>query len=385
MRAKSKKIDKGLFFNEETGNYYIRVKYFGREFEKVIGRDKRAAEIALAEVKQEIRIAKHAGQGWDGFSKMQKAKRPKTFKEAAQDYIDERAHKKPSTDACYRSIVNHHLVPTFGSMPLSEISESMIRKFQSRLAREGLSESRVNGVFTLLRSILKESVRKGDLARDPSEAVRRLQEPKTRIDPLSDDDLREALSAVDQHYRPFYVVQAFTGARPNELQALRWSDIDWAQETISISKGRVRGKEGLPKTKSGERVIPMTPPVREALAELKGRTLVSLNDYVFTNKKGKPIDKHLDRIWARALKKAGIRHRASYQLRHTFVTQCIMKGLPLPYIAKVIGHTTIDTLIRHYLGWIDAASKEHDDKLKAAFEGKSQPTLMHYLAQKSGG
>lgn len=371
----------GVLLNKKTGNYYIRIKYFGRDYEKVIGKDRRLAEIALAEVKQEIRIAKHAGQGWDGFSKMQKAKRPKTFKEAAQEYIDERSHKKPSTDACYRSIVYHHLVPAFGAKPLPEVTESTIRKFQSKLAKEGLSEARVNGIFTLLRSILKEAVRKGDLVRDPSQAVRRLQEPKKKIDPLSDEELRDAMAAVDQHYRPFYLVQAFTGARPNELQALRWSDIDWTNETISISKGRVRGKEGLPKTKSGERVIPMTPPVKEALSEMRGRTLVSLDDYVFTNKKGKPIDKHLDRIWARALRKAGIRHRASYQLRHTFVTQCIMKGLPLPYIAKVIGHTTIDTLIRHYLGWIDAASKEHDDKLKAAFETSNS---VHQLAQKRG-
>lgn len=39
----------------------------------------------------------------------------------------------------------------------------------------------------------------------------------------------------------------------------------------------------------------------------------------------------------------------------------------MPYIARVIGHSTIDTLIRHYAGWIESATKSNDDKLKALF------------------
>ena len=60
--------------------------------------------------------------------------------------------------------------------------------------------------------------------------------------------------------------------------------------------------------------------------------------YVFVDPNGQPINKHLDRVWRRALKLAGLRHRPSYQLRHTFATQAIIKGLPVPYIEKVLGH-----------------------------------------------
>jgi integrase len=85
----------------------------------------------------------------------------------------------------------------------------------------------------------------------------------------------------------------------------------------------------------------MMPPVEIALLQLKkdrraeGVAPIDDNDdnYVFVNKVGKPIDKHLDEVWGRALKKAGLRHRPSYQLRHTFVTTCINKNLPLPYIS----------------------------------------------------
>jgi hypothetical protein len=148
---------------------------------------------------------------------------------------------------------------------------------------------------------------------------------------------------------------------------LRWSDIDWIKPSIAISKGRVRGKEGLPKTKSSEREIPVIPVVASVLAELHKRSTKDLYGHVFTKKDGQPIDKHLDRIWARALRKAGLRHRPSYQLRHTFATLCIVKGFPLPYVAKLLGHSTMDTTIRHYAGWVDSHTEAHDTMLKSAF------------------
>lgn len=368
----------GVHKDKNSGNWYIRVKHYGREYQKVIGKDKRSAEIALAQVKTEIKLAKLAGQGWDGFQKLQKAVRPKTFKEAADEYMDERQHFKPSSVRAYSAILRSHLLPAFGTKPLKEISESSIRKFQSSLVKEGTSPSRVNTITQLLRSILSQSYRRGEIALNPALAIKRLQEPKVIIDPLSDAELELALSYCDPHYQPLFTVLAYTGARPNEMQALRWSDIDWKNETISISKGRVRGIEGLPKTKSSERKIPFTAPVKKALLELsqkhKAQTVVSLDDYVFTNRRGNPINKHLDVKWKKALVKAGLRHRPSYQLRHTFVTHCIMKGLPLPFIAKLIGHSTIDTLIRHYAGWIDAATKEHEEKLREAFMTSNDKT-----------
>ena len=212
--------------------------------------------------------------------------------------------------------------------------------------------------------------------------VRPMQEPKPKIDPLSETELDLVLDNMDEHYRPLFTALAFTGARPNELFALRWGDIDKVRNVISISKGRVRGTEGLPKTRSGERLIPMTQQAIAALGELEARPVRSKNGYVFIEPDGQPVKYHLDRVWARALRKTGLRHRPSYQLRHTFASQCIMQGLSLPYVAKILGHSTIDSLIRNYAGWIDAYTKEQDDKLLKAFNGFS--TTSSKTRKKSG-
>jgi integrase len=247
------------------------------------------------------------------------------------------------------------------------ITGSDLRKYQAKLSQD-VSPSRVNTIMQLLRSILEQAYREGDIDTDPAKAVKRVQEPRTKIDPLSEEELTRFLSTVDRHYKPIFTALAYTGARPNELQALRWSDIDWQKKTISISKGRVRGKEGLPKTKSSEREIPMVPLVESELMRLKdSKDVVAISEHVFLTKSGNPIDKHLDRIWTRGLKKAGMRHRPSYQLRHTFATHCLVKGLPLPYVARLLGHSTMDTTIRHYASWVDSATAEHDNKLRAHF------------------
>lgn len=364
----------GVHFNKKTGNYYIRVKHYGRDYEKVIGPDKRTAELTLAQVKLEIKAAKLSEQGWIGFDKFKKAERPRTFLDAAQDYMDERSNYKSSTIRSYKTILSQYLLPAFGRENLKDLTDSKLRKFQIELQKtklcngESISESRVNTVMQLLRSIFEQERKSGTLTRNPTDSVRRLQEPKAKIDPLSDDELRLALSCITKHFQPFFIVQAYTGARPNELQALRWSDIDWNKRQISITKGRVRGSEGLPKTASGDRLVPMVPPVEKALLDLRDSSVVSIDGYVFTNKNGKPIDKHLDEVWKRALKKAGLRHRPSYQLRHTFITRCIMQGMPVPYVAKIVGHSTIDTIFRHYAGWIDAATNKYEQKLMNSFD-----------------
>jgi len=100
-----------------------------------------------------------------------------------------------------------------------------------------------------------------------------------------------------------------------------------------------------------------------------------------TDKAGKPIDKHLDDVWKRALKKAGLRHRPSYQLCHTFVTSCINKGLLLPHIARLIGHSTMDTLVRHYASVIDKATTSYEEKLRSSF---SLPSSHDLTANSSG-
>lgn len=375
-----------IFKDKKTKNYGVRIWYQRNDIRRIVGPDRRAAELAEAALKREIAEAKAAGQEWTGLEKVRKEKKTKLFTDMAGEYMEERAHYKPSTINGYNSILKTYLLPEFGNKPLRAISEASVAKFQSALCQK-LSPMRVNVILQLLRTILTVAVRRGHLAANPCTAIDRIQEPKAKIDPLSERELEKTLAVIDSHYQPLFTALAFTGARPNELLALRWSDITWSSEetntqgTISITKGLVRGHEGLPKTTSSERTIPMVPRVEEALKILHRKSVASLDGYIFLDKKGLPIRKHLDRIWARALRLAGLRHRPSYQLRHTFVSQCLLKGLSPGYVAHLIGHSGLETLYRHYARWINDASKEQERILRSQLGSpKSDKDLAENLA-----
>lgn len=382
-----KEVFMGVLRDKTTGKWYFRFRFQGREFEKYFGKGpqgKADAELAYAEIRNDLLLAKRVDEGWESFAKLKKAQRPRTFAEAAADYMIGRAGGKASSIRSYSNIFKQRLLPEFGRVFLKDITDLRVRAFQVKLAQSlkckgeqnVLSPRRVNNIMQLLNSVLEQEFKNGNIARNPCLGIKKRQEPKRKIRPFSDEELQRALSFIPLHYRPFFIVLANTGARPNELHALRWSDIDWSKKTISITKGRVRGQEGLPKTQAGEREIPMTPPVEEALRELAKRQLVSQQGFIFITKKGTPIDDHIDRFWRSALRKAKIPHRPSYTLRHTFVTRCINNGLPLLYIAKLIGHSTIDTLIRHYSEWIESATKDNAaavERLRKAFTFDCSP------------
>jgi integrase len=353
-------------------SWQIRVRANGQTIRKSF-KTKFAAEQALNRLKVERDQCRQQND-WSGLHAFITPKSARTFADAASDYMAERANYKTSTIASYHSILNSYLLPAFGAVLLTDITDSEIKKFQAALT---VSPRRINTIMSLGCSILEQEHRQGAIARNPSASLRRAQEPKASIDPLSGEELQAVLEAVEAHYRPLFITLAYTGARPNEITALRWSDIDWHKEEISITKGRVRGVEGLPKTRSAERKIPMLPQVVAALKEVKTRPLTSATGYIFTTKKGQPLNKHLDRIWRRAEIRAGLRHRPSYQLRHTMATQLITKHFPSNYVARLLGHSTVEPVLRNYAGWVDSATAEQDELLKRSFVVSANPGASH--------
>ncbi len=378
------KNEKGIRLDQKTGNYIIRWTYqvvedgrrVRKDKEKVAGKDKRTAELMLAEKQQQIRLEKLKAKS-DVIKEIAEVSSPRTFRQAAEDYMKERQGTdfKHSTRLQYDSILRCHLLPAFADSPLNDISQSTLKQFQAKLS-QFMSARRLNTIMIFFRGILRQEFHQGTIVgRDPTLGARCAQETKTEINPLSEAELEKVLNAIDPHYKPLFEALAFTGARPNELIALRWTDIDWDKHEIDIRKGRVKGREALPKTGASQRRIQMPSRLEASLQAMKDdpNRVASVDGYVFVNKLGRPAS-HLDRIWNRALKDADLKARPSYQLRHTFATLCILKGFPLPYIAKALGHSTISTLIQHYAGWIDAATQDNNERLRSAFDAKKTAT-----------
>jgi len=341
----------------------------GKRYRKCIGPDKARAAAVLAEIRKQRAVQRVTG-AMSGVETLFKKKVRKTFAEVAMSYMEERPHLKTSTKRGYNEILKNRLIPAFGSLYMDQITEEKIARFQADVSQQ-VTATRTNNIMGPLRYILKVAVRRKLISDSPAVNVPPLREEDPKIDPLSADELDRVLAALKPHQRALFTSLAWTGARPEEMFALRWSDVSFERGEIQINKGRVRGQEGTTKTKSSNRTLPMFSIVRETLQTLKNNPTQHVEGYVFLTKHHQPYDKHADREWRTALKKAGVRHRPSYQLRHTFASLCLQNGLQPTWVAKTLGHTTPQITFKHYARFIDDASSENEKRMETFLSRKA--------------
>jgi integrase len=134
-------------------------------------------------------------------------------------------------------------------------------------------------------------------ARYPLVGVKMLREEKTEVDPLASDEVEALLAKCPAWWRPYFTVSFWSGARPGELAALKWGNVDWRTNKFRILARRYRGNESTPKTKSSTRDVDMLQPVIDALkAQRAQQAAMRLKrgegkpevgkDYVFTGPTG---------------------------------------------------------------------------------------------------
>ncbi len=205
-----------------------------------------------------------------------------------------------------------------------------------------------------------------------------LREPQTEIDPLSPEEIDAFLEACPAWWRPYFAVAFWTGARPNELAALKWGDVDGASARFRIRAGRYRGVESAPKTAGSVRDVDCLPPVLEALRAQKAQqAAVRLkagqgvaepgHDYVFTGPEGGLLNVNnlRDHAWYVTLKKAELRRRTMYQTRHTFASNALAAGEAPSWVAAQLGHTTPEMLFTVYARFIPNRTRRDGSALLA--------------------
>lgn len=171
-----------------------------------------------------------------------------------------------------------------------------------------------------------------------------------------------------------------TGARRGELLALQWPDIDFSSGIMNVSKSLEQTKKGLrvKSTKSGKpRRFAVPAAALEALKfhraqqdqdkQLFGSDYQD-NQLVFCRPDGGYYSP--DRVGARVvelMKKAGIEGVSLHSLRHTHASELLSNGVPIPTVAKRLGHANANVTLSIYAHALEAdelaAAKIWDDAM----------------------
>jgi integrase len=301
---------------------------------------KRTAEDALRTVLDEARRGVLPGMVRTGA----------TFADAAAEFMRYAEHDrgcKASTLRDYRSNLEAHLLPGFGSMPLEEITPASIDRWRSSLT--GLSNRTKNKLLVVMHGVMRRAQSVWGLPTNPVASVERHPHRSSGdIDVFSPEEVMALVrAAASEQDAAIFLTAAFTGLRRGELLALRWRDVDFTGSVIRVRASYAAGKLTTPK--SGKvRSVPMAPSVAAALARLGERELfIGDDDLLFCGEAGGYLDgSALRRRYAAALARAGLRPLRFHDLRHTFGTRMIAKA-DIRRVQEWMGHADVQTTMRY--------------------------------------
>lgn len=282
------------------------------------------------------------------------------FRDFAETWYSENEVRwRRTTRGLMRMVVDKHLAPTFADQQVGAITRADVLAFRAEFSkRDGktkgkpMSPKTVNDVVGVLKSILDEAAARFDFS-SPCQKIKRLKVPRTEVFPFTLDEVRKLIDTVRADYRDYMTVRVFTGLRTGEANGLQWEHIDFANREILVRETFTHGQRDQCKTDGSWREVAMSPPVFDALMRHRG-DVKNLTGYVFTNTAGEPLDNHnfCNRVWYPLLRLLGFKRRRPYQLRHTAATLWLASGENPTWIARQLGHASVEMLFRTYARWV---------------------------------
>lgn len=309
----------------KKGTYwYLDYAVDGRRVRKRVGRSKKLAELALADVRVKLERRELGFQAKD-----------KNLSDFFAEYLD--YAKTNKTHASY--VRNEIVLRTFKEFAkverLRAITPQLIEDYKKARSEAGTKPSTINTELNTIRAALNRAVHLNYLARNPCKQVKKLKAPRKQVRFLSKEEIQKLLAAGNGRLGPMLETFLYTGLRRDELTHLAWSDIDLERRIVAV-----QAKDGWHPKDYEVRHIPMAPRLYELLKSLRRGG----GEWVFSNREGDPHSGHvLSRDVRKLMKQCGIKGASLHTLRHTFASHLVMNGTDIYTVQKLLGHSSIKT------------------------------------------
>jgi integrase len=262
-----------------------------------------------------------------------------TFRELMERYLMEYSVvlKKPKSYVRDKSL-NNHLQRFFGDFILTEITPKNITEYKVKRRKDGASPRSINYELALMGHAFNLAVKEWELVRD--NPVQRVSKEKVRNQIerwLTIEEERLLLNVSPKWLQEIILFAIHTGFRQSEILDLKWSQIDLARRTITISD-----------QKNGDiDTLPIDQTVTDILQN-RWKASHHQDDRVFLNTKGKRIgNRNLLRSFYRFLEKAQVSNCRFHDLRHTFASRLVQSGVDL-YSVQKLGRWKSVEMIKRY-------------------------------------
>ena len=253
---------------------------------------------------------------------------------------------KPSTYERYRYAA---AVFEDADFPLCELTVEYLQSKVNQMYLEGKSSSTIRQAVVCARLAIRKAVILGYVPQGYAaycDLVEIPQRKPRKVTSLSPFEVRRILQRCQtwDGYGSLFRFLLCTGARVGEAIALKWSDIDFSNRSISIERTDYRGTLQNAKTDNSARIIPLGSDTAALLRGIECRS-----EWVFCKSNFQRVDyRGALRDWHKLLDDLELPRCGLHTLRHTYATQALRCGVNAVVLARLLGHSDSSFTLRRY-------------------------------------
>ena len=303
--------------------------------------------------------------------------------------IDKKEYIKESTYANYSNNIFNHIIPRLGHIYIEDLNHKTIQDFLLYLFKYGrkdnsggLSEKTIKDITIIIKGSLRKAINEEKIKHFELTFNYPKDNKYSKIYILSKSEQNKLTNYVLENLTNRNIgllISLYSGLRIGELCALKWNDIDFKKNILSVNKTiqRVYIKDKdkniskviikTPKTKNANREIPINKEFAELLKQIK----TNGDDYIITG-----TDKYLEprtyrKYFNKLLKQIRIKQFNFHSLRHTFATNCISLGVDYKTVSELLGHANVNITLNLYVHPRLSQKKKCIDMICRVFQEKN--------------
>ena len=288
---------------------------------------------------------------------------------------------RPTTYAAHNYVFKNHILPGLGDIPLSELTSEMVGEFLEERRRfgnhrpgsSGLGEETMRHIHRLLQQCLDQAIRDGLLTENPAKAFRYRKSTTVKANIMTPLEMEDYLDAAERlGYLPMFMLALTTGLRQSELIALKWSDLDIENRTLTIAENRAVVRRELVEYGSQTRSIRLTPEVVDLLIMEHSKHPSSPLMFMHPATQRPYSPQMVRRMHDEIIKEAGIDHIRYVDLRHTCAILALKNGMDTKELAQMLGHYRPTITRQNYEPYLLYTAKKDEDIPNEATQGELQ-------------
>lgn len=365
-----KKVERNISYDDVRKKYYVNLDFgidpeTGKQIKKSKTFDK------LTQARSALR--KHEAAREAGQTVIPKAL---TVSQWLSTWMSDviKVSRAATTVYAYQQMIDNHIDPALGSVPLQKLTPTMLQKYYAAKIREGkISSNTVRKHHDLLNTALRMAVKQGLILNNPAERVEAPVIKRPEIHYYSLEQVQTLLQLCEgTRLEVLIKLAGLLGLRREEIMGLTWDCVDFENKKIEIREVRTMAAAEVvtkdPKTDTSRRTLYMPPDIEDVLRREQEKQAgyrkvlgadYQDSGYVFTHEDGRPVrPNYASELFTKFISDNGLPPLTLHGLRHTFASIANSKGIPVYNISKALGHSSTATTSKIYTHLPDQNHKE---------------------------